>query len=171
MLVLVGSCLFLGGLVATAQYQPAQVLRAPLHGAAFVEGQPDTEFQKEVLRQLADIHKKLDRILEEPETPGPDKAQAGANVLADGLSKCLGCHNPKDAPKKGDRFVLFTGERGNEFRDDLRRSELKAMEEKVKEGIMPKKSSGLKLTPEERTAIIAEVSARRAELDKAAPKP
>jgi mono/diheme cytochrome c family protein len=169
-LVLTAALSFAAGLFAN----PPTVIRTANSGAAYVEGEQQAvndKVLKEVVERLDRIEKLILKALDEsPEPPlAPETKQSDGtpDVLRTGLSKCMECHTAKLAPDKGDRFVLFIGAQGNEFRDDFRRSELKMIEEKVRDGTMPKKTSkGKPLTPNEKAAIIAEVSARRAELEK-----
>lgn len=175
------ACLFSAGLgfMGGLQANPP-VVQVPVSGASFVapEGQTPTALEQKVdkLQQDVTAIKKLleDLAKEGTDAVVPAEGQREAGVpeaLSAGLTTCVGCHNERDAPKKGDRFALFRYEKkdGKDvpvLKDDLRLSEWKNIRRMVKDGEMPKRTSGKRLTPDQSRAIIAEAEAAITELDK-----
>lgn len=169
-------------LIGAAVPTPGQyaVIRTANSGAAFhdpADPPQPSQTQKdleEIKKKLDEIDKKLDKIMEDGADPPPPNPSANTtednNALGKGLTTCIACHSQATAPKNGDRFVMFQKPEGANYplRDDFRRSELKSIEDKVRDGTMPKKTAtGKKLTPEQSTAIIAEAAARRRALETA----
>lgn len=159
----------------TQQYvTPSAFMRVPLSGASWVnpEEQPAAQPPPSNDERLKRLEEKVDRILKlleddsaAPQPPAEDtKSQA---QLQAALSTCVGCHNDRDAAKKGDRFVLFNVNKDGQsvFRDDFDKRELRKIQNEVTDGTMPRKSSGKKLTPEQKTALLDEIKVRTVRAD------
>lgn len=178
LLLLFGIPTFVGTVFLSAQqHNNAVLMKVPLAGAAWVppeQQQPQTNGNVEA--RLAALEAKLDRILKLlEEAAGPDPAGATVasppQALLDGLGTCVGCHADRIAKAKGDGFVLFLTQRGEDgkeqslFREDLSKRELRNVQREVEDGLMPKRSSGKVLTPEQKAAILNETKALIAKRD------
>lgn len=154
---------------------PATLVKVPLSGAAWVppgqQAQP-ANLEARLASMEADI-KKILKLLEE--AAGPDPASAAlpppSQALLDGLGICTQCHVDRVAKQKGDSFVLFItskdqdGKEQSLFREDFTRRELLNIRREVEEGLMPKKTSGKVLTPDQKAAILNEVKGLLARKD------
>lgn len=172
------------GTAAVAQYhynnspQPnaAVLMKVPLSGASWQDptaSASDPELLKEI-KGLREEMRELIKLLKE--AAGPDPGQGAAvrtpQHLIEALNTCVDCHSSVVAPKKGEGFVLFTTQKNpetekeeNVFRDNFARRELRNIQREVSEGNMPRRSSGKKLTKEQKDALLEEVRARISKLD------
>lgn len=162
--------------------QPGTMMKVALSGGTYVEPEqpapapaPNDDRLKKMEKRIEELHDKLDKILkaideESGDSPKPEDSPvsaAGQKNLELALKTCLGCHNERDAFKKGNKRILFryekdpsTGKDIAKFRDDFDKREMNLILFEVKEGTMPKKTSGKVLTPEQKAALMEEMSAR-----------
>lgn len=115
--------------------------------------------------RLAQLEAKVDKILklletlleEEKRDDGPEKAQnqgQAQSPLAAGAGKCAGCHAPATAKKGGD-FVLYEEKVDGLHFKQLSARGLQKVVREITDGSMPPKDSGVRLTPDERAALLA----------------
>lgn len=159
-----------------------QLMKVAASGGAFVDPEKvpavadDSETKKDLAEIKADVkamRKMLeDALKEEPGTEKPasdEKALSAWNVA---VKACVGCHGSDVALQKGDKFVMFQVSKSPDgktvkadLRDDFSRGDIRRMITQVEDGTMPKKSSGKKLTSEQRAAFLGEMKARLDQVD------
>jgi len=128
----------------------------------------DNDLKKEI-QALRDEVRELAKLLRE--AIGPD-VKEGATLKANGalieaLNTCVTCHAENVAKKKGEGFVLFNLQKNPDtdkdeyvFRENFIRRELRSMEREISADTMPKRTSGKKLTKEQKEAMLEEIRVR-----------
>lgn len=155
---------------------PSALIKVPVTGAAWVPPDQQAQQASSVEQRLQQLEAKIDKILkllEEAGGPDPAGAQVAAppQALLDALGTCVQCHADRVARQKGDGFVLFLtrkdedGKEQSLFRDDLDKRELRRVQQEVTDGLMPKKTGGKTLTPEQKAALLSEVKSAIARKD------
>lgn len=150
------------------QYQGynTALMKVPLSGAAYVPPEQPlgdiAELRKEIAALRQDVQKIL-KMLEEAAGPpdnGAATLRAPPEALLAALGACTQCHAKGVAAKKGEGFVLFDVEKGEDgkdtsvFRDDFRVPDLRRIIREVERDTMPKTG---RLTADQKAALLAEV--------------
>lgn len=137
----------------------------PLYGAGLAPQQPPAPSGASVEERLARLEQKIDRVLKIIEDAAADEKANGApapprsnrETLIGGATKCAACHHADVADAKGGGFKLFTA--AGAFAPLSARQKQQVSKRLVTNDasfLMPPPASGVKLTDDERAALVAE---------------